>query len=247
MFISPYFRKRPVAVVSFIPFIKLNDGTIERIASYEIEISGTRVVQYPNKSNKFTNSSVLAEGEWYKVKISNDKVYRLSYQFLSDLGVNVAALNPNQLNVYGHPGGMLPIENNAELPGDPQKLAIEFVGNQDNSFTDNEYFLFYGEGPDTWSYSGTIEMWTHTKNYYEDFAYFFIRVDDSAPKRINTEAVYPGSPDLLISEFEEFQFHDVNLENLVKSGRIFFGEKFENKLEYEFNFAYSNIVSEFRN
>jgi len=237
------FQKKPIAIVSFAPFVKANDGTVQRVISYEIEILGQRIDKNNKNGNKFSRSSVLGEGEWYKVRISKDKVYKLSYQFLSDLGVNVSALNPNQLSVYGHPGGMLPIENNADLPGDPQKLAIEFVGNQDNSFTNDEYFLFYGQGPDSWSYSESIEMWTHQKNYFENYAYFFIRIDDSSPKRIITEEVYPGSPTKIISEYDEFQFHEENLENLVRSGRIFFGEKYENKLEYEFNFSYPNMAA----
>ena len=236
------FRKKPFALVSFVPFLRSNDGTIQQIVNYEIEISGQQEAINNKSGNKFSTTSVLAEGEWYKVKISADKIYKLSYGFLRDLGINVGSLNPNQLNVYGHPGGMLPINNNADLPGDPQKLAIEFVGNQDNSFTEGEYFLFYGEGPDSWSYSESLEMWTHLKNYYENFAYFFIRVDDNAPKRISSQAVYPDAPDIIITEYDEFQFHEVNSENLVKSGRIFFGEKFENKLEYEFNFQYPNYA-----
>jgi hypothetical protein len=237
------FRKKPYAVISFVPFIRLRDGTIERIVSYEIEVSGQLVVKNFQKGNKFSSTSVFNQGDWYKVRVSSDKVYKLSYQFLKEMGVNVGSLNPNQLNVYGHPGGMLPLDIDVDAPGDPQKLAIEFVGNQDNSFTDGEYFLFYGEGPDSWSYSENLEMWTHLKNYYSDYAYFFINADDVGPKRTNTLEVLPDSPDKIITEYDNFKFHEVNTENLIKSGRIFFGEKYENKLEYEFSFSYPDIVS----
>jgi hypothetical protein len=236
------FRKKPYAVVSFVPFIRGKDGTLLRIVSYEIDVSGQQVVKSYQKGNKFNSTSVFSQGDWYKIRINSDKVYKLSYGFLKEMGVNVGSLNPNQLNVYGHPGGMLPIDNSVDAPGDPQKLAIEFVGNQDNSFSDGEYFLFYGEGPDSWNYSENLEMWTHLKNYYSDYSYFFIRVDDNNPKRVIILDVFPDPPDIAITEYDDFNFHEINTENLIKSGRIFFGEKYENKLEYEFNFSYPNLV-----
>lgn len=239
------FRKKPFALISFLPFIRSTNGTIHRVVSYEIEIAGKKIYKDQQKGNKFNDESVLAVGEWYKVKVSSDKIYKLSYQFLSDLGVSVSSLNPNQLNVYGHPGGMLPINNDADLPGDPQKLAIEFVGNQDNTFSNDEYFLFYGEGPDSWSYSENLEMWTHSKNQFDNYSYFFIRVDDSSPNRVVHQDVYSGTVNQIITKYDDFQFHEANNENLIESGRNFFGEKFDSKLEYEFNFSYPNLdVSE---
>lgn len=235
------FRKKPFALISFLPFIRSTNGTIQRVVSYEIEIVGERIFKDQQKGNKFNDESVLANGEWYKIKVSSDAVYKLSYQFLSDLGVSVNALNPHQLNVYGHPGGMLPISNDADLPGDPQKLAIEFVGNQDNTFSNDEYFLFYGDGPDSWSYSESLEMWTHSKNQFDNYSYFFIRINDSAPKRIIHQNTYPIVANQVVSKYDDFQFHEVNNENLVESGRVFFGEKFDSKLEYEFDFSYPNL------
>jgi len=235
------FRKKPFALISFLPFIRSTNGTIQQVVSYEIEIAGEKIIKDHQKGNKFNDESVLANGEWYKVKVSSDKVYKLSYQFLSDLGVGVGSLNPNLLNVYGHPGGMLPINNDADLPGDPQKLAIEFVGDQDNTFSNEEYFLFYGEGPDSWSYSESLEMWTHSKNLYDNYAYFFIRVDDDSPKRVVHQDIYPVTANQIITKYDDFQFHEVNNENLIESGRNFFGEVYYSKLEYEFNFSYPNL------
>ncbi len=40
--------------------------------------------------------------------------------------MDVNQLNPALLNVYGHPEGMLPIDNSEYLPGDPNKLSIDF-------------------------------------------------------------------------------------------------------------------------
>ena len=235
------FRKKPFALVSFLPFVRSNNGSIHKVVSYEIEIEGDRIYKNQQKGNKFNDESVLADGEWYKIRVSSDGVYKLGYQFLNELGLSVNSLNPNQLNVYGHPGGMLPINNDADLPGDPQKLAIEFVGNQDNTFSSDEFFLFYGEGPDSWSYSESLEMWIHSKNQFDNYAYFFIKVNDSSPQRINHQDVYPLAANQVISQYDDFQFHEVNNENLIESGRIFFGEKFDSKLEYEFNFSYPNI------
>jgi len=237
------YRKNPFALVSFIPFLRSENGSILKITSYQLEISGQPVFESFQKSAQFATQSVLESGEWFKVRLNHDGVYKIDRQFLTDLGVDMNNFNPNQLNIYGHPGGMLPINNNADLPGDPQKLAIEFVGNQDNTMGDTEYFIFYGEGPDNWTYSENGDQWTHLKNYYSNYSYFFIKTNDINPKRVFQETDFPSPPTQTINDYVDFKFHEVNSENLIKSGRNFFGEKYDTKLEYEFNFAFTNLNS----
>lgn len=235
------FRKNAIATVSFLPFIIGSSG-IERVISYEIEVSGSVKTSQKSFTKSFSEPSVLAMGDWYKVKISSDGIYKLSYSYLNDLGVNVGALNPSSFNVYGHPGGMLPVDNSQYLPGDPQKLAIDFIGDNDGNFEEGEYFLFYGEGPHTWKFNESQSRFEHQKNYFSSYSYFFIRTDDNDPKRISTLAQIDEPDPLVINSFDEFSFHEVNELNLIKSGRVFFGEIFDANTDQEFVFATPDLV-----
>lgn len=236
------FRKKPVANLSFVPYIRGKSG-VERIVSYEIEVTGIQK-DLLNKKNKINSEpSVLSEGELYKIRLSKDGIYKLSYSFLSELGINVSALNPMTLNVYGHPGGMLPINNNGYLPGDPQKLSIEFIGNSDQNFDENEYFLFYAEGPNSWKYIASQKRFEHSKNDYDNYSYFYIKVNDFDPKRINTLPLEENNTPIIINSFDDFAFHEVNSVNLIKSGRTFFGEVFDADTDQDFVFSTPDIVA----
>ena len=230
------FRKRPVATVSFTPYIKGKSG-VERIVSYDLEING-KIKEKKSGKNKILNEpSVLSEGEIYKIRIAKDGVYKLSYSFFTELGIDPGQLNPNTLNVYGHPGGMLPIDNSQYLPGDPQKLSIEFVGNNDQNFDEGEYFLFYAEGPDKWNYNSSLNQFEHSKNYYDNSSYCFIKVNDIDPKRINTLPAVDSPNPIIVDSYDDFAYHEVNTVNLIKSGRTFFGETFDADTDQDFIFS----------
>ena len=235
------YRKQAIATVSFIPYLKTVNG-IERIVSYEIEAIG-KAKETVRRTKSLNEPSVLASGEWYKISISSDGVYKLSYSFLNELGLNVSSLNPNSLNVYGHPGGMLPISNSEYLPGDPSKLAIEFVGDGDQSFEDGEYYLFYGESASNWIYNEAEDRFEHKKNLYENKAYFYIRSDDFDPKRITSIASSSDQETYSTSSYDAMSYHEENIVNLIKSGRTFFGEVFDADTDQDFQFSTPDIIS----
>src|SRR5437763_13799645 len=60
------------------------------------------------------NNSVLASGDWYKLAINADGIYKLDYTFLSKtLGLNLSSIDPRKIKLYGNGGGMLPQPNAA--------------------------------------------------------------------------------------------------------------------------------------
>lgn len=237
------FRKKPVATVNFLPYLKSRNG-VERIISYEIEISGKTKAYQKGNAKTLLEPSVLSVGQWYKIRVSTDGIYKLSYSFLSELGVDVGTLNPIALNVYGHPGGMLPIDNSQYIPGDPKKLSIEFVGNEDDSFDDGEYFLFYGESANKWTYNESGDRFEHSKNNYENSAYYFIRSDDFDPKRIITLPLVEENHTAVFNSYDEYSFHELDEINLIKSGRTFFGEVFDSNLDQDFLFSTPDILND---
>ncbi len=234
------FRKAALATIHFIPYIRGKNG-IERITSYELEIKGESKAISAYSTKSMSDPSVFAFGSWYKIRISKDGVYKLTHSYLAELGVNVDGMDPAALNVYGHPGGMLPIDNSLYLPGDPQKLAIDFIGDTDQNFEEGEYFLFYGEGPHSWKYVDSQDRFVHSKNYYDNHAYFYIRTDDDSPKRINNLPVISDNNPIEVNSFDQLIFHEVNTLNLIKSGRTFFGEVFDANTDQNFVFSTPNM------
>src|SRR6185436_10781977 len=88
-----YEKNQAYAIVSFLPFRKNPaTGVYEKLVSFNITLneiagSGTRAA-----TAAFATSSVLASGSWYKIAVPRDGVYKIDYDFLKDLGIDVDQL-----------------------------------------------------------------------------------------------------------------------------------------------------------
>ncbi len=192
----------------------------------------------------YVEHSALAQGQWYQIAISKDGVYRVDKNILENLGINLNQVNPQNINLYGNGGHMLSPNNSDFRPDDLTRIPIAFTGDTDGVFNNNDFFLFYGEGADSWSlnHSSTLnkKRWFPQKHNYSDSAYYYIRIDDNNPYRIvsNDNQQIPTHE---VIQFQDFQFVENELVNIGKAGREFYGENFSNgSLTYNFNFP--NII-----
>lgn len=194
----------------------------------------------------WADNSELSEGTWYKVAVGEDGVYRMDYNFLQELGVDVDNLNPQNLNLYGNGGNMLPFANDVFRYDDLQKNAIVVEDGGDETFDQGDYILFYGKGPHSWYLddSDDIPLYRHTHHVYSDSAYYFLRVDDTDAKRIQTIPTPDGPVTHDVVSFFDRQFIENETTNLVKSGREFYGEHFDITTTYSFTFNTANPVSD---
>ena len=227
-----------------VPIRKLKSGNFEKLLDFQVEVEKTPgfVSRAGGGGTTTAENSVLAEGEWYKIAIGRDGVYRLTYNDFQSLGVDPSELNPNNLNLYGNGGTLLPFENDEFYYDDLQKNSITFVGGEDGVFNSSDYILFYGKGPDKWTYED--DRFVHTKHYYSDSAYYYIRVDDTDPKRIQNFSQSTETPTHTVNEFDDYRFIENNSVNLVSSGREFFGDYFDYNSTLNFSFNLPNLSSE---
>ena len=241
-------QKNPYGVISFIP-IRKNAGTgkFEKLISFELSfIPGASAKSGSRSVHTYAANSVLQSGDWYKIAISSDGIYKLSYSFLQNLGINMSAINPKNIRIYGNGGGMLPELNSVQRPDDLVENAVYVQGESDNVFNTNDYVLFYGKGPNTWSYNNAAcPNFSHTLNLYSDSAYYFITADQGAGKRIQTQASSALPVTHTIIGFDDYAFHENDNVNFIQSGREWFGEYFENNPSYNFSFSFPNIDGNF--
>jgi hypothetical protein len=186
--------------------------------------------------------SVLATGKWFKVGVTQTGVYKLDKSFLSSLGLP-SSFDPRTLKVYGNGGGgMLPQSNAIARPTDLLQNAIHAVGQADGTMDTGDYFLFYGKGPDylKWEASG----FNYEKNLYSDTAFYFITFEGDLGLRINTVASAAEQPNKITS-FDDVIIHETDKENLISSGRRWFGEVLSpaTGLTANFNYTVSNVLS----
>ena len=89
-------------------------------------------------------NSVLSSGDWYKISVSNDGIYQLTYSDFQDLNISTSNLDINSIKLYGNGGGMLPPLNSDFRNNDLQENAIMVIDDNNNGiFNNNDYQLNY--------------------------------------------------------------------------------------------------------
>jgi len=191
-----------------------------------------------------TYNSVLETGYWYKMAVSESGFYKLTYADLISMGFDPAIINPEDIRIYGNGGEMLPMPVNQARYDDIMENTIIVVGEEDNIFDQDDYILFYAQGPVTWKYNDSTQQFEHQINLYDDLSYYFITVDLGAGKRIEDRFSLEDQPTHLVSTYENYAFHELDEINLIQSGRQWFGEVFDETFNYDFNFSFPNIIIE---
>jgi hypothetical protein len=187
-------------------------------------------------------SSVLAAGTWYKVSVSRHGVYKIDYNTFKKMGFSPAKTDPRKIRIYGNEGGMLPQANNVTRPTDLTELAIVVHGEEDGEFNAGDFILFYAHGADRYHLDVNKEIFFYEKNLYADRNFYFVTVSASNGKRVEETTVTPGSYPV-ITTGETFVYHEVDAYSELKSGREWFGERFETTLSQNFDVEMPDIVS----
>ena len=189
------------------------------------------------------NSSVLASGAWYKIGVTKDGVYKIDKAILTNLGLDVANTDPRNIRIYGNGGKLMPEKNAVFRFDDLNENAISVVGENDGVFDAGDYILFYGQSTDTWKrVAGSKMPFDHQIHYFSDTSFYFITADLGTGKRITSQSSLSNSPNTTTSKQDYYGFHEQNTTNLVKSGREFYGEKFDLTTTYSFSFLIPDAV-----
>lgn len=177
-------------------------------------------------AQNYAENSVLSEGTWYKIGLTETGIYKIDASFFNNLGVNLSSINPKNIQLYGNGGQILPQRNSDFRHDDLVENAVKVVGEEDGSFDNQDYLVFYGEGPHTFTYNSEAERFQHLYNFYSDTSFYFLRIADTPGKRIE-EVASLSNADIVNPASRGMDYHEVDRENLIKSGRVWLGEKFD--------------------
>ncbi|MDP2387284.1 MAG: type IX secretion system sortase PorU [Bacteroidota bacterium] len=231
------------------PFRKNNAGSYDKLTSYSIQWKskpGTEKINSLNSVSTYATNSVLSSGTWYKIGITKNGVYKIDKQFLQTMGINPEGIDPRNIQLYGNGGRLLSEKNSDPKYDDLIENAISIVGENDGSFDQGDYISFYGKGPNQWEYNmlnSSDLKYNYIKHYYSDTAYYFLTIGSSPGKRTQQKVSLDGSENYNTSTFDDFGFHELDAQNLIKSGREFYGEHFDILTQYSFGFNFPNLVS----
>lgn len=185
--------------------------------------------------------SVLATGKWIKLAIKSSGIYKITYSDLQKMGYNPATINPANIRLFGNGGGMLPEIIGTAYPDDLTENAIYVEGQADGHFDATDYILFYGKGPDTWSFDTQQQLFVHQKNSYSDQSFYFLTIENTPGLRIKTNSQSASLPTHLVTTYNDFAFYEKDDLNLIQSGRQWFGKELLNSQPAIISFTFDNI------
>lgn len=206
-------------------------GRVQRLSSFEISETSGSSNNFGSALKVGTTINPLSSGNFYKIKVDKSGIFKITTQFLKDLGINPSTVNPKNFRIYGNGGIMLPEHNQDIKYSALQENAIQVVGEDDGVWDDGDFALFYAQGPDGYNLydktngNGFKRIETRNdhsnnlKNIYEDYAYYYINVDKGPGKRVQAvDANLPATP--LITRYDNYQVINNDQKNLLKVGRI---------------------------
>ncbi|MDO9341151.1 MAG: type IX secretion system sortase PorU [Bacteroidales bacterium] len=168
--------------------------------------------------DSYSSSSVLSSGEWFRIAITIDGIYRIDYSKLRQLGL----VNPSNPRIFCNNAGQLSYYNNAPKPDDLKELSVFTYKGSDGIFNEGDYLLFFGKGTSRWIYNETSKEYDFLRHNYSDTAFYFITSGSTPGKRVAT-AGEPSQPaNYYSSESDALFVHEQEDENLIKSGREWF-------------------------
>ncbi len=228
-------KNRSYFVLELSPIVKQN-GTFKKVTSFSIAYtkSSSRLAASLANAVPPISNSVLSSGDWFRFYVDKSGVYKLSKSFLESLGLNLNNIDPRTIRIHGHGGDMLPLRNSENLHYDIPETAIQVIGEEDGSFDNQDYILFYAKAVnDKWSRENKTNL-----NLYAKRSYYYISAGAQNGLRINNYAEPSGSASQTITTFDAYQYYEVDEHSVAKTGRRWFGDRFDvqNEKEYTFNF-----------
>lgn len=229
-------RKKPMTVLRIFPFRKNPDtGIPERLVSFRIySFPSEQPAERTRKSaGIWSSASLLASGKWYRIKVAENGLYKLTYAQLQELGFT----DPSKVRLFGYGSGMLP-----EVPGkrtldDMAEVPVFFNKGSDGIFGTGDYLLFYAEGPAKRYYNESQSMFRHIVHGFSNYAWYFL--SDVSGQRKEMEEYDPGQVSAVrsISTFPEHVWHENEVVNLIRSGSQWLGEAFDVNSSRSFSFS----------
>ena len=185
-------RKKGVLETGFTPIV-YRDGKYKKLVSFMLRITATpkqkmhkaqsSKFQVPS-SERYTETSVLATGNWAKIRVSQSGIHQLTDAVIKRAGFS----SLDKVKIYGYGGAL----QNEKLVGE-ELVALDDLKEVPTCTVDGRR-LFYAQGPVSWNSSDV-----RVRNPYSDYGYYFITQSDEAPLSVSADeflaANYPKADD----------------------------------------------------
>jgi hypothetical protein len=149
---------------------------------------------------------------WLKVKIETTGVYKINYQDLNNLGINPNTINPKTFRLFNI-GNYI---TNIQYPDTMIEIPIYVYGETDNSFDQQDYILFWGEGVSGWD--STYQNFQ--LNLFTNYNYYWLSYGDEIGLRIGSIPTSSGINPLIVESARRLIHFEQDLLCPARSGLL---------------------------
>jgi hypothetical protein len=194
-------------------------------------------------------TSVLSQGQFYKIAVGGPGIYKIDAAFLTGTaGINAGQIATQKITLWTNGGGVLPQLTTAPRIDDLKEVTMYGVGTADGTLDAGDYFLFYAEGPDSWSYNEQQQRFRKTKNIYDSRNHYFICISDRTATGIPQRGSL-SQGDIKVTTYDAYASVDEDKVNLLGkyrppgSGQQWFGDEFSVTRQRQYSVTLPAVVS----
>lgn len=173
-------------------------------------------------------SSVLASGNWIKVGVKKEGIFKIDQSFLSINGINSKNLNPQNIQVFMGHSTTLPQKNSVFRTQDLKELSI-FVIDSDNKFDKKDQILFFIPSSHKIKLDTISNLYAHEVNPYSDSNFVFINLNGLVSRKITNQDIVLATSKTKTA-LPYYDYFEKEIKNVFASGRRWLGEFFYNNL-----------------
>ena len=172
-------------------------------------------------ADRYSSSSVLATGNWVKIKVNGNGMQFISNSQLSSMGFS----DPSKVNVYGYGGKMISeVLDESHIDDLPLLPVVRTSGG----------ILFFGVDHTLWKPSRQYSSYTHTMHPYSENSYYFLSDNETEGKELIDIDLTGGEGLEIADSYIERIVHEKDLFAPSVTGRQLLGEDLRSAQQLSF-------------
>lgn len=173
-------------------------------------------------AERYAATSVLSEGKWRKVRVTDDGMYFLSNSDLRSMGFP----DPSKVRVYGYGGRMEPEALSSDMGDDLPMMPVVHT---------QKGIVFFGTSHFRWKQNIGEMAYRHIQNPYSEQSFYFLSDRETEDKELSSSPVSAGGGERTTS-FTRRLVHERDLAAPSETGRMLLGEDFRTNTRQSFSF-----------